>query len=271
MPFRHLPNSDAQRLAALAGANKKWLNTTNAADRLITAEQFAQLDLTNPASTYSVFKRDVGEASAALSKQTDITDDHTVAAGSLGQIISHFIQVFNFGVARGIFTRSDRAFYGLDVSRSDVPVINTYSDFALWAGKVVDGEAARQQAATAAGTPFFPMAMPSAAEVADALALVEEIRGRQSGAKDSYNKEQSDVETDRPAVDALIADVWDTIEFNLRKQDGSSRRRRAREWGVVYLTRPDETPDPDAPTQPNENKTGEGGISDSGGTATPLS
>ena len=55
-----------------------------------------------------------------------------------------------------------------------------------------------------------------------------------------------DISNARPAVDALIADIWETIEFNLRKLDGPSRRRRAREWGVIYLTRADEPEDPPA-------------------------
>ena len=38
----------------------------------------------------------------------------------------------------------------------------------------------------------------------------------------------------RPAVGDLIKDLWDTIEFNLRTEEPSSLRRKAREWGVVY-------------------------------------
>jgi hypothetical protein len=50
-------------------------------------------------------------------------------------------------------------------------------------------------------------------------------------------------------VDALIKDMWDTIEFNLRSHDAPSLRRRAREWGVYYALRPGETPEPE-PTPP---------------------
>lgn len=45
------------------------------------------------------------------------------------------------------------------------------------------------------------------------------------------------------AADALIKDIWDEVEFALR--------RRAREWGVTYALRPGEpeetaTPEPEA-------------------------
>src|SRR4051812_6016844 len=42
----------------------------------------------------------------------------------------------------------------------------------------------------------------------------------QTTAKHVYDAEQADVSNARPAVDALIADIWETIEFNLRKLDG---------------------------------------------------
>ena len=42
------------------------------------------------------------------------------------------------------------------------------------------------------------------------------------------------VAAQRPAVDDMIMDLWDTIEFNLRTEEPSSLRRKAREWGVVY-------------------------------------
>ena len=243
MPFRQLPASDAQRLAALTAAHTKW-NNTAADDRVLTAAHFASLDLGDPNSLHSVFKRDVGEAGTALSAQSGVTDEATTALAAVIQVSSHFIQVFNLAVARGTFPRSDRAHYGLDVSRSDTPVMNSYADAEQWAGRLVDGEAARLAAAPA-GQPATPMAMPAVGEVAAARQTLADTRRRQSTAKDTYDKEQSDVETGRGPVDTLIADMWDTIEFQLRTLDGPSRRRRAREWGVVYLTRPGETPDPE--------------------------
>jgi hypothetical protein len=88
--------------------------------------------------------------------------------------------------------------------------------------------------------------------------------------------------TRRPAVDALLADVWDSIEssqwalarwttgtaarrvsgkgfpgnqFTYRKEPGPSKRRRCREWGVVYVTRPGEEPDPVDGTNPSPGPT----------------
>jgi hypothetical protein len=76
MPFRQLPASDAQRLAALTAAHTKW-NSTAAADRVLTTAHFATLDLADPNSLHSVFKRDIEEAGSALSAQSGVTDEAT--------------------------------------------------------------------------------------------------------------------------------------------------------------------------------------------------
>ena len=52
----------------------------------------------------------------------------------------------------------------------------------------------------------------------------------------------------RPAVDDMIMDLWDTIEFNLRTEEPSSLRRKAREWGVVYDEADEAEPPPPTPT-----------------------
>ena len=245
MPFRHLPNSQAQRLAAMKNAADKYLATTNEADRLITAAQFAKIDPRDERSLYSTFKRDVGESAGALAHQADLTDEHDVAIGALAQVASHFIQVFNLAVGRRVCQPSDRAYYGLDINRADVPPLISHDDVNGWAQKIVDGEAARL-----AANPGAPaMAMPSVGDITSAQALVATKRQTQTTAKDAYTKEPQDVEVSEPAIDALITDMWDTIEFNLRTLDGPSRRRRAREWGIVYLTRPGEAPDPGTPPE----------------------
>jgi hypothetical protein len=241
-----LPNIHAQGLVALAAANKNWIGTTDPTQRLITTAQFASLDLTLPASSYSVYKRDVGESATARALQADLTGQHDTANTVLAQLVSHFIQVFNMAVGRGVFAASDPAFYGLDVSRSDVPPLVTHADIQQWAEKLVDGETARLDAHPGA----IPMALPSAVEVAAALLALGNLEQTQSEAKGVYPLEQGDVEADTGPIDALILDLSDTIEFNLRALAGPTRRRRAREWGIVYLTRPGELPDPEPPVVP---------------------
>jgi hypothetical protein len=245
MPYRRLPISDAQSVTALDAAWKKWLGTSGAA-RLITPEQARQLEdppQPKPAdyvlSLRAQFKQEIADCGPALSTQTHFTEEFEHAAAALGQLTSHFIQVFNYAVQRGFFVRSDRAFYGLDVSGAVLPTLASYDEIEQWAQKLVDGEAKRLETPGAK-----PMAMPAASEIATALATFRNLHTQQSTAKDNYATEAGQVDALRSPIAKFITDLWDTIEFNLRQNDGPTLRRFAREWGVTYLTRPGETPDP---------------------------
>lgn len=131
------------------------------------------------------------------------------------------------------------------VSNLDVPDINTVPDALLWAANVADGEAAR---VAEGGT---PLAWPSAAEVAAESGDLAFNRSQQTTAKTFYDQLQEAIAAQRPTVDALIRDLWDTIEYNLRNEPTqSSLRRNAREWGVVYDGEEPEEETPE-PTPPN--------------------
>ena len=41
----------------------------------------------------------------------------------------------------------------------------------------------------------------------------------------------------RSLGDDLVRDIWDELEFSHRKDSPAARRRRCREWGVVYRER----------------------------------
>lgn len=238
MPFRRLPDSDPTRVAALDAAFQKW-STTDPAARAFPQGVYDRL-----APALTDFKRETGEAASALSGQTQQTGTADTSYLALHQSVSHFIQVFNLAVARGVFPRSDRAHYQLDVSSAVVPDLSSQSAVTTWAGHLIQGEAAR----VAAGGP--PMAMPTLAEVEVALEAYQTASASQSTAKDTFDDEQADVAALRPTVDKVILDIWDHVEFTYREEDSPSKRRKSREWGVVYVPRPGETPDPDAPTPP---------------------
>jgi len=104
--------------------------------------------------------------------------------------------------------------------------------------RLIKGEAKR----IAAGG--MPMTNPDIAEVQTAYNAFIVEHNKQSTAKDKYDSEQEDVEDMRPETDEFILhDLWDEIEFTFRKEEPSSLRRKAREWGVVYVSRPEEEPE----------------------------
>ena len=241
MPFRMLTNTDVGRTTALDTPFAKWA-TTPAGQRPITQAQYDQL-----VALRTPWKQANTAAATALVAQTNATSRAEALGQSLERLISHFFQVFNLAVARGYYPASARAHYKLDVSRADVPLVLSQADRLTWAQNIVDGEAARQ---TAEGAAFKPMAMPAAAEVAAALTAYQTAHATASTAKTNYDLAQEAVEQQRPAVDALILDLWDTVEYFYRHDEPSSLRRKAREWGVVYMTRPGEPEEPTPPPTP---------------------
>ncbi|MEO8352731.1 MAG: hypothetical protein ABI680_13430 [Chthoniobacteraceae bacterium] len=234
MPFRKLPNSDKQRTSALNSAVTRYEATTET-DRLYPPTLHDPL-----VALHTEWTRKAGERDIAAALQGTETAQAEVARLRLEQFVSHYFQVFQLGVARGDFERADRTFYGLDFSQTDIPTFSTHEDLVLWARHIVDGDAAR----TAAKPKEPAMALPKAAEVGTALATYLIEHTDQSAAGTAQAGVQDEVAVMRPNVDALIREVWDTIEFNLRHEPGPDRRRMARAWGIVYVPRPGEAPDP---------------------------
>ena len=238
MPTRRLPRTDDERTQALQTCNAKYQNTA-APLRLISATQFTALG-----GVLSPWRNGRDALGPLLAAQTAATGTANTAHAACTRYISHFIQVLNFAIERGTLAASVRAFYELPVHRAEVPVINTAEDALLWGGRLATGETAR----LAAGGPA--LSWPTIAQVSAAATALQTAVNAQSTAKDSYDLAQETVSDQRPTVDPFIKDLWDTIEFNLRNEDASSLRRKAREWGVVYEGDDEETPPTPPPTPP---------------------
>ncbi len=241
MPFRSLPGSDAARSQALAAALKK--SSEIAPENLpISAATAAALTSFVPR-----WEKEIAERADALGVQTTSTSALDAARTTLREHVSHFIQVYQLGVARGLFSPSGRASYELSVNEETVPALASEADLLTWASRIVKGDPRRSALHSEPA-----MAMPSAAEVDAALQHYEAKLAVQTTAKDALADEQSDVNDLRPAADRLIKDIWDEVEFALRQLDPPSLRRRAREWGVFYALRPGEPEEPtiEPPTQP---------------------
>lgn len=235
MPIINRPRTDAERLNALSAAKSKY-DAVVAAGGLpaFSSDTYARLDaFANP------FITEMNERGAALSGQTSASAAANPARSNVRIFVSHFIQVFNLGVARGVYPASARGFYNLAVSSEKVPALTTDEDLVQWATNVSNGDAARVAAGGAA------MSNPTAAEVDAQLAVLQPLLASLTTAKDAYDAEQEGVAALRPEADDIIADVWDEVLFAFRKDDAPSMRRKAREYGVVYRVSKGEEPLPD--------------------------
>jgi len=219
---RILPDSDVKRIDALTTAKDKQASVLPA-DSPLTTKTVTRLTAAQP-----LFSQKIATREAALVAQGQCTTLKNAAQDKARTYISHFFQSFNNGIVRGMFPPAHRAFYGLDLNESSVPPINTETEILHWGGKIVTGDAARIDAGGA------PMAMPTADEVGVEIETFQHLVTQQSSLKDAYDTAQEGVSDIRPDIENLILRIWDEVETAFDDETPSSKRRKAREWGVVY-------------------------------------
>ena len=231
MPSRKLPATDESRLKALQSAATKVNNTT--ATKLAFPGKLAE----KLAAFLPKFEKEVKERGSALKAQAASTEAEQQAEDRAAMYISHFIQVFNLCIQRGQFQNEERAYFQLDINQETVPRLTTEADVLYWGQRLIEGEALRTS------QKHNPMSNPAIGDVELAYNEFIDMRGLQTKKIEDYYKEQNDVAGLRPEADELVKDIWDEVEHTFRKLDPPSKRRRAREYGVVYVTLPGETPD----------------------------
>lgn len=242
MPSRRLPNSTPAVVRTLVTARDTYKNTPNPADRAITADQFAQLDDTDPNSLLNRFIGDVNAVDLAEAAQAPLTSSLNLSAARATQLVSHFHQVLDLGVARGTFSPGARSYYGRDISATTIPDLADYNSVSEAVDAVVAGEAARKKAEGAA---YVPMALPSAAEVGTAGAQFKTLRAQSQNALVNTEQQREVLNALYPQAQALAVDICDTVEFFYRKEtDEGTRRTKCQRWGVVYIY---DQPAPPAP------------------------
>jgi len=221
---RRLPKSNISRELAIRQAHHKMTIVLPPAMALTpnTQTRLAAME-----TDYPLALNAVAVAQAALSGNTAPKD---LAVNRTRTFVSHFIQVFNFGVARGKYPAAHRAFYMLDVSSAALPDLASELDVQLWANRLVEGDASR---ITAGG---LPMANPDAAEVETEREATLLLFANQSTLADALDTAQEALETLNTEADKLIKRVWDEVETFYGEEAPESMRENARQWGVVYIT-----------------------------------
>ena len=221
---RRLPQTDASRSKALTKAKAKQ-DSIPAANQFLTTSTDTRLDATQP-----LFKAAMQSRGIALADQVGATAGMSLSFVKSRVYVSQFFQVFNLGVARGKYPLSHRAYYQLDTSSDSVPTLNSHQDVAFWGENIETGDAARIAAGGA------PMANPSAAEVKAEVDNFIIRNNDQSVLKDAYDSQQEAVAALHEEADKVIKKVWDEVETYYNEEENSSRRRKCREWGVVYAS-----------------------------------
>jgi hypothetical protein len=222
---RNFPNTDVKRNTALFLAKTKKDNTAPAYMAL-TTNTIARLDVTQV-----LFSQKIEAKYFALAEQAASTTAKKISQAKTKKLISHFIQGFNNGVGREVLSAPDRAFFHLDINSNSVPSLGKESDITFWGDNLIEGDAIRVAAGGA------PMANPTIAELEAEYNIFVNLNSEQSTLKDAYDKAQEAVSNMRVEVDKLILRIWDGVETFYDSEELPSLRRKAREWGVTYVSR----------------------------------
>jgi hypothetical protein len=223
MPYRRLPNSILGFQKAMDDGSNK---ASTSPEEAITADTLAVLAIMQPDYNAKVLAMNI-----AKQAQMSATQEEDVAIGECRMYISHYFQVFNLGVARGVYPATARTFYGIDANDDRVPNLSKENDVSHWAQAVVKGDTAR---VAAGGT---AMVNPKTTEVDAKFTAYKAKHNTQSEKKDAYDTAQQAVAAMFEPVKQLVVDMWDEVEFFYRHEpDEASKRRRCREWGVVYVS-----------------------------------
>lgn len=255
MPFRMLPNTDASSLAALRELKRKQGTTA------IPDWPFIEAQGLENVACFTLLDKEIGERESAEALRGGASTLAGAAMNRTRQITSHFIQTLNNAIDRAVLKREDRGFYSLGLDHGDVPPMSSSADVIQWATNVVQGEARR---AAAQGAGYRAVAFPSAAEVQAELTAYESLLASQGTASTTALTEAQDVENIRPRIALAILNSWDDIENKYRRLEAPARRAIAREWGVIYVSRPGEAPEAGVDPAPTEGTGGTGGGTEPG-------
>jgi len=234
MPTRRLPNSNATRTNALvSGKERKDMIPAPPVIPYTTATA-TWLDTFLPPYLVKVNALDT-----SLQNQTSISAQVRETRFIAEMFISHFFQALQNAILRKTFLPDARSYYGIAVNDRKVPSLLSEADITFWNNKATTGEAAR--IADGGATITFP----SIANVNTAVTNFKNANLLQANAKDLFDIAQEEVEVLNPEADRLILKMWNETETAFDTGNKPSMRRKAREWGVIYLPSPGEAISPD--------------------------
>jgi hypothetical protein len=246
MPHRRLPNTLTAIIRQFTVVRDAWRLYPNA--RLIDQAQYDKLD-DGPYHDGLLTRiiKETGDVPLALAAQAPLTEAANRGLAQLTLYVSHFYQVYDLGVARGVFTAGGRAYYGRDVSVEKLPDLRSALEVIELAGKIGPGELARR---AAEGANSVAMALPSAAEVTAIYTAVKAQHDASLTAQAFTDLQQNELAFLYPDAQRLAVQLCNTVEYHLENDDAyalldaSGRRAIARRWGLVYIYDSNETPDP---------------------------
>ena len=212
-------------MRALASAKERKDNFTGGTAALpLRSGTAVRLD-----EAYTDYKALLRTKSQAETNQAVQSAQNDQAKATAKTWVSHYLQVLNLGVQRGIYDASHRLLYSLDVSSNALPELTKEDDILTWCRNIKTGEEDRVSRGGA------PMSNPTADEVEVHHQVFRTTNGQMSNFKLDLENAQREVNDVRARVDKVIKKVWDELAAYYDEDDNATMREKCREWGVVFV------------------------------------
>ncbi len=188
---------------------------------------------------FPLYKAKIEALDALLLQQISLSAQMKIVRPKAEIFVNHFYQALQNAIKRETFLAEVRTVYGLDANDGNIPKMDSEADISYWGDKAIAGENARVLASGA------PITFPGLAEVQAKLTAFTNLNLQQAEAKTAYDNGQESIAADAVTADQLILKMWNETEAEFDTGNKPSMRRKAREWGVVYIPTPGQAPSPD--------------------------
>ncbi len=233
MPYRRLPNTDAARIRALTNAINKTMSMHP--DDIA----FSYKVLQSAKFFLPTFKTGINYQRADYSQSIEKNSNYNSLQKRAKMYISHFIQVLNMAIARDEIPADARTFYGLEKYTKKLPPLTNDDEIIAWGKKLIDGEEARvQQGGNPMVNPRIAMVKIQYDKYVNAYRSNSFIQSKNERTVE-YVKEL------RQKADDIILTIWNEVEQTYSHLPAAEKRKKAEEYGLVYVLRKHEKPEDD--------------------------
>lgn len=236
MPYRRLPNTDQARLRALRKAVQRAAESDFTEQvlpyRLTTDAENCLLKLENVVSQYHT----------NFDSKVSANKKYRRLVQNVRMYISHFIQVLNFAVLRGEIKKEQKRLYHLDENNFTLPDLSTEEELLKWGKNIIEGETARM------GQGGIAINCPAINKVKVHYDMFRESQSSQSMHRLTTNRVYEDLGALRAEADAIILQIWDTVDTYYEKRLPYDRMQCCENYGLKFYYRPGEkrfTPETD--------------------------
>jgi len=233
MPYRRLPNTDNARLKALQAALRKGT------DLPPFKLAFSQSSLTKIQSLLPLYNHALSEHRMYYNMLLEKSRYYQKYFRKARLYLSHFIQVANMAIQRGELPVNTFSYFSMDKDEKKQPFLKNEKNLLEWGNKIIEGEKTRRMEGLTSIT------NPTIAVVKVHYDNFIEIHTNQNNLKKRHQKVQDNLIEKRELADNLIQQLWNEVENTFRELPEDLKRKKSSEYGVVYVYRKNEMPQPE--------------------------